>query len=140
MLRKSIKYTDFNGEEVTDIHYFNLTNTELLNLEVSTKGGFQALLQKIVDEKDVKELVSQFQTIVLMSYGQKSEDGKRFIKNEELRNEFTQTAAYDALFMELSTDADAAANFVKGVMPKNIQEAPVQDKPVIPTAPPAPPS
>jgi hypothetical protein len=120
MLKRDITYENFNGESITETFYFNLTKTELIKLEVDKEGGLQATIQRIIESKDNKSLIEEFQSIILMSYGTKSDDGKRFIKSEELREQFSQTAAYDALFMELATSDDAAAVFIKGVVPKDI--------------------
>lgn len=118
MIKKSITYTDFNGEEKTEELLFNLTKLELTNMELAYEGGFSAMIQKIVDEKDVKGIVSVIQDLILTSYGEKSPDGKRFIKNDVLRNEFAQTEAYSELFMQLATDPDAATAFINGIIPK----------------------
>jgi hypothetical protein len=120
MLRREITYEDFNGDQVTDVFYFNISKSELVELEVQFDQGFGAMLQKIIDERDNNELVKRFKEIILMAYGKKSEDGRRFIKSDEIREEFTQTAAYDTLFMELATDDKAASVFLKGILPKDM--------------------
>lgn len=122
MLKRDITYEDFNGETVTETFYFNLTKTEIIQLQFGYEGGLEAAIRKIIESEDAKSLIEEFQKIVLAAYGVKSEDGKRFIKSEELRDEFKQTAAYDKLFMELATSEDAAAEFVKGVVPKDLTE------------------
>ena len=119
MLKREITYEDFNGNEVTESFYFNLTKSELIQMESEFKGGMESLLQKIVDTQDKQTLVALFKDIILRSYGQKSDDGKRFIKNDALREEFMQTPAYDVLFFELATDAEKGAAFVTGILPKN---------------------
>lgn len=120
MLKREITYEDFNGNQVTEIFYFNMSKPELIQMEVEYKEGFTSMIQKIIDEKDNKLMIEHFKEILLMSYGQKSEDGRRFIKSRELRDEFEQTAAYEMLFMELATDNNAAAIFIKGVLPKDL--------------------
>jgi hypothetical protein len=120
MLKREISFEDFNGNQTSEVFYFNLSKAELIEMEVEYKQGFAQLLQDIIDSKDNKELVSKFKDIILMSYGQKSEDGKRFIKSPELREEFSQTAAYVELFMELASDDDAAVAFLSGVLPRDI--------------------
>ncbi len=120
MLKRSITYEDFNGYETTDIFYFNVSKPELIELEVEYDQGFGEMIQTVIDSKDNKSLIRIFKKIVLLAYGQKSEDGKRFIKSEKLREEFSQTAAYSALFMELAGDDGAAAIFIKGVLPKDM--------------------
>lgn len=134
MLKRNITYTDFNGNEVTETLYFNLTRTECIQLEIGYEGGLVATLERIIESKDVRQLITEFQNIVLAAYGVRSEDGKRFIKNDEVREEFKQTAAYDALFMELATDADTAAVFVNGIIPADLVQRD-QDKPVVSTSP-----
>lgn len=118
MLKKTFTYTDYNGVERTEDHYFNLSQAELMEMELSTTGGLAERINKIVAAQDAPEIVKVFKDLVLKAYGQKSADGRRFIKSEELSNEFAQTEAYSQLFMELATDADAAAKFVNGIVPQ----------------------
>lgn len=124
MLKKTMTYTDYDGNQRTEDFYFNFSKAEVLELEMGTTGGLSAMLNKIVAEQDSKRIVEYFKDIVLKAYGQKSPDGKRFIKSQELRDEFMQTEAYSDLFVELATDADAAAAFINGVVPHNDQEKP----------------
>ncbi len=120
MLKREIAYEDFNGNQVTDIFYFNISKTELIELEVEYEEGFGAMIQKVIDTKDRKTLIKQFKEIILLAYGQKSEDGKRFIKSDQLREEFSQTAAFNTLFIEFATDDKAAAIFLKSVLPRDM--------------------
>lgn len=144
MLKREIKYEDFNGEEVTDTFYFNLSKPELLELEVEVDGGLGNFLQHIIDTKNNRDLVMWFKKIVLLAYGQKSEDGKRFIKTDTLREEFSQTAAYQSLFMELAENDNAAVEFLTKVLPKDLADGAEkamtgdQDKPKIGDTRPAP--
>lgn len=117
MLKKTITYTDYDGNERTEDFYFNLSKAEIAEMELSINGGLTQLLEKIVKEQDNAKLVSYFKDLILRSYGEKSLDGKRFVKNDELREAFAQTEAYSELFMELASDADKAAAFVNGVTP-----------------------
>ena len=64
-----------------------------------------------------KGLIDLFKDLILRSYGEKSADGRRFIKSKELSTAFSQTEAYSELFMELVTDAEKAAEFVNGITP-----------------------
>lgn len=123
MLKRSITYTNFNDEEITEEFYFNLSKAELIEMEVDKKEGLGEYLQKIIKAEDRKELIQMFKEIVLKAYGEKSEDGKRFIKNDEMREAFSQTAAYQELFMELATNDKAATIFIKAIMPKDMTEA-----------------
>ena len=120
MIKKTIKFVDYNGNEREEDFYFNLTKAELTEMELSTEGGMEQLICKIVSGQDNKKIVEMFKKIILKSYGEKSPDGRRFIKSQELSDAFSQTEAYSELFMELATDADAAAAFVKGIMPGDI--------------------
>jgi hypothetical protein len=122
MLKHDITYENFDGETVTETFYFNLTKTEIIELEVGYEGGLEATIKRIIETKNNAALIAEFKRIILMAYGVRSEDGKRFIKNDQLREEFTQTPAYDELFMRLATDADFAADFIKGIVPKSMQE------------------
>ena len=120
MFKRDITYEDFNGDKVTETFYFNLTKTEVLELEASYKGGIQAAIQKVVETRDAQGMIDNYKKIILKAYGVKSEDGKRFIKNDQVREEFTQTPAYDILFMEVATVEDAFDNFLKAVIPKDM--------------------
>ena len=123
MLKKTIKYTDYEGVEREEDFYFNLNKAEVMEMQLSTDGTLTKFIEKIIAEKRVPELVKIFKELILKSYGEKSLDGKRFIKNDKILEEFTQTEAYSNLFMELSTDADAAAAFINGIIPKDLVEA-----------------
>ena len=122
MLKKTITYTNFNDEEVSEDFYFHLSRAEIVELELSEEGGLSAALQKIIDSKDGKEIIARFKDIILGSYGKRSEDGKYFHKSDEIRREFESSEAYSVLFMELVTNAGEAANFVNGIIPKGMQE------------------
>jgi len=120
MLKHEITYEDYNGDTITEAFYFNLTKSELIELEVEHDEGMYEWLQKITKTNDRKTLISEFKKIILQSYGQKSPDGKRFIKTDELREEFSQTAAFNALFIQLATEDGIAATFIKGLLPKDL--------------------
>lgn len=122
MLKKTITYTDYNGMERTEDFYFNLSEAELTEMQLSTEGGFAEMVQRIVNAKDTPSIIKIFKDLVLRSYGEKSTDGKRFIKNDELRDGFAQTEAYSVLFMELATDDEKAAAFINGVVPRSVSE------------------
>ena len=117
MLKKTMTYTDYDGNERTEDFYFNLSKAEVAEMEMSTAGGLDKMINRIIAEQDGKRIIELFKELVLKSYGKKSDDGKRFIKTKELAEEFSQTEAYSDLFMELATDADAAAAFVNGIVP-----------------------
>lgn len=128
MYKKVHTYTDYNGNERTETFYFNLSKAEAVEMELTTEGTLSEWIQKVIDTNDVPEIIRLFKEIVLKSYGEKSPDGRRFIKTDELREAFSQTEAYSDIFMELATDAKAAGDFVNGILPKDISENP-PDKP-----------
>lgn len=123
MLKETITYVDYNGTQRTEDHYFNLTKAEIMEMEMSTTGGFIEMVQKIVKAQDTPAIIKIFKDLILKSYGEKSPDGKRFIKSEEISTAFSQTEAYSQLFMKLATDADAAARFVNGILPNDVNAA-----------------
>lgn len=120
MLKKTITYVDYNGVERTDDCYFNLSKAEITEMEMSTAGGLAEMIQNIIKAQDAPAIIKIFKDLILKAYGEKSPDGKRFIKSKELSTAFSQTEAYSILFMELATDADAAADFVNGIIPQNV--------------------
>ena len=117
MLKKTITYTDYNGSERTEDFYFNLTKAEIMEMELTTAGGLSEMIEKIVAAKDAPTIIKVFKDLVLKAYGEKSPDGRRFMKSPEIREAFSQTEAYSQLFMELATDDEAAAKFVNGIIP-----------------------
>ena len=132
MLKKTVTYTDYNGTERTEDFYFNLSKAEVIEMETTTAGGYANMLENIIKAQDLPSIVSIFKELVLKAYGQKSPDGKRFIKSEELSTEFSQTEAYTNIFMELAMDADAASKFVNGIIPADLDKI-VSDKPALVT-------
>lgn len=120
MLKKTITYTDYNGVERKEDFYFNLSKAEIMEMELSTTGGLAEMIQKVVAAQDTPSIMKIFKELILKAYGEKSADGKRFIKNSELTAAFEQTEAYSNLFMELATDADAAAKFVNAIVPADL--------------------
>lgn len=135
MLKRPITYTDFDDNERTDIFYFNISKPELVELNVESDGGFGSMIKHIEETKDNKTLIAMFKKIILLAYGQKSEDGKSFVKSDEMREAFSQTAAYSQLFMELATDDKAAVTFLQGVLPKDLASEATPDKPSAPPVP-----
>lgn len=120
MLKKTITYVDYNGLERTEDFYFNLSKSEIIEMELNITGGLSEMLKKIVATQDQPALIKIFKEFVLKTYGEKSPDGKRFIKSEEIATAFSQTEAYSQLFMELALDSDAAAKFINGVVPDDV--------------------
>lgn len=123
MLKKTITFTDYNDQQLTEDFYFNLSTAEITEMELSQKGGLTEYMKKIIAEEDGKKLVELFKELITKSVGKRSGDGRRFIKNQEIIDDFVQTEAYSQLFIELSTDADQAAAFITGVVPSNMKEA-----------------
>lgn len=123
MLKKTITYKDFNGDEHTDDFYFHLSKAEAIELEASYPEGLHEKIQNAVSTKNMKDIVALFKMLILKSYGVKSEDGKRFVKSDELSKEFEQTDAYSELFLDLATNEGASKEFVDGVIPDLPAEA-----------------
>lgn len=122
MFKLTETYTDYNGVERTEEFHFNLNKAELMEMELSTSGGLAETINRIVAAQDGPAIIKIFKDLVLTAYGVKSEDGKRFKKSDELREAFVETEAYSQIFMRLATDADAAAKFVNGIMPADVQQ------------------
>lgn len=122
MLKKTITYTDYNDRERTEDFYFNLDEAEIVEMQLGVAGGLDQSLQKLVAGMDQPNIIKFFKEFVLKCYGEKSADGREFIKNEEVRQRFVQTRAYSNLFMELAFDSSKAAEFINGVLPKDLAE------------------
>lgn len=120
MIKKTVTYKDYNDVERTEDFYFNFSKAELMEMELSTVGGFSERVKQIIDAKDQPSLIRLIKDFVLDAHGVKSADGKRFMKNEEIRTAFVENPAYSIIFMELATNADEAAKFVNGVAPADM--------------------
>lgn len=126
MLKKTITYRDYNDTERTEDFYFNLSKAEIMEMELSTAGGLAELIQKVVATQDTPAIVKIFKDLILKAYGEKSADGRRFMKEDangyKLYKDFEQTEAYVILFTELATNAEAAAAFVNGIVPADMSK------------------
>lgn len=144
MLKKTITFKDYFGNERTQDFYFNLNESELTNMNLMVKGGLERQIKNIIATQDQPKLIEYFKSIILASYGEISEDGIRFVKSEELSTGFSQTDAFNKLYMELVSDAEKAADFINGIVPQELADeaskraeegmnpalAAIQDKPV----------
>lgn len=120
MLRKTITYKNFDDETVTEEFHFNLTKAELAEMELGHKGGMQKYLEDIIASEDGAKIIASFKAILTASVGKKSEDGKRFVKNQDIIDEFLESGAYSEFFMELVTNAEAGAKFIKAIVPSDL--------------------
>lgn len=123
MYAKTIKYTDYNGNQREETFYFNLSKAELIDLEWRTPGGLENYMKYIMSMMDGQKLADTFKMLIEKSYGVKDPEGRRFIKNEAVLKNFTETEAYVELYVQLATDDKAAAEFVNGIFPKEAVEA-----------------
>lgn len=120
MIKKTITYVDYNGNNRTEDFWFNLSKAELMAMEMETVGGFTEVTRRIIAAQDTASLIKIFKDFILKTYGEKGPDGKRFIKSKELSEAFSQTEAYSDLFMELATNAEKASEFINGVAPADL--------------------
>ena len=122
MLIKIIKYQDYNGESQQKEYMFNLNKSELMELEVENgEQGLKAFIEDIIKEKRYNELVAKWKRIILLAYGERSADGQMFVKTKEATEAFSQSAAFDELYFELSTNAASAADFINGIIPADLR-------------------
>ena len=120
MLKKTISYTDYDGNQRTEDFYFNLSKAEITEMELSMEGGMRAYIKRIIAAKSQLELVKLFKDVVLKSYGKKSADGRLFMKNDTIRAEFEAHPVYSMIYMDLVTDEAKASAFVNGIMPADM--------------------
>lgn len=128
MIKWPITYTDYDGNEHTEDFYFNLSKAEVMEMNLEANGAYGQYLERIVEMRDGKAVAEAFKDIILRSYGEKSPDGRRFIKSKEQTEAFLQTEAYSELYMQLATDEEASERFMRGVLPNIIKEG---DTPVL---------
>lgn len=120
MLKRTIKYIDFDDVEQEEDFYFNISKPELIELEVDQPGGFGAWMEEVMKAKDNKTLMAQFKRILLLAVGEKTPDGRNFVKTEEIKAKFASSAAYISLYTEMATDDKAAADFLLGTLPRDM--------------------
>lgn len=118
MVKESITWTDYDGQERTEDFYFNLSQAEMVEMNLAIPGGLEKLLNDMINTKDVPKLADYFKTIICKAYGKKSPDGRKFMKSEEILDDFVSTEAYSIFYMSLATDAEKAADFINRVLPK----------------------
>lgn len=123
MIKKTITYTDYNGVQRTEDFYFNLSKPDLVELDVEYPEGFAEKIKNVMETNDKKEMVRIFKDLIMRSYGVKDADGRHFKKSKELSEEFVETPAYGELFMEIGYDSKAAADFLNGLIPSDLQNA-----------------
>lgn len=126
MYVKEMEYTDFNGVTRKEKFYFNLTKAEILDLELGKTGGLTEYIKKIVEAQDTPTIMSLFKSLLLKSYGVKSDDGRRFIKNDQVREDFEQTQAFSDLYMLLALDDEEASKFVNAIVPEDMRVSDTQ--------------
>lgn len=122
MLKQTITYVDYDDVERTETFYFNLSEAELTEMQLEQGGGLDAMLQKIVDSKDIPSLTKVFKNLIVKAYGEKSPDGKYFRKSADISEKFLSTEAYSKLYMSLISDPDKMADFITGLLPKSVQD------------------
>jgi hypothetical protein len=120
MYKMSVTYTDYNGNERKEDHYFNLNKAELIRMETSVNGGYTEMINRIIQAQDTASLINLFEELIQKSYGIKTPDGKGFVKNQKILDEFMATEAYSEVYMKLVTDSDEAAKFVNGIVPADL--------------------
>jgi hypothetical protein len=130
MLKKTMTFKDLDGNDVTEDFYFNLNKAELAEMELSQKGGLAKHLEELIASDDGGTIIATFKKILVSSIGKRSEDGRRFIKNQQIIDEFMQTNAYPDFFMELATNAESAAEFIRGIVPAEAAEAMANGQPI----------
>lgn len=122
MIKKEVEFTNYNGDTVKQSFYFDLSEAEVSELQVEHNGRLTEYLQKIVDAQDSKEIVRYFKKLMILAYGEKSQDGNYFIKDEETKRHLIYSPAYSKIFMELATDDEAGAAFVQGILPPDLEK------------------
>lgn len=122
MIKKTITYEDYNGVTRTEDFYFNLNQAELTEMELGVDGGLTSFILKMAQKQKIPTMIDLVKKLILKSYGEKSDDGRRFIKSEELSKEFEQTEAFSSLYVELISDSDATLAFMKGILPAKLAE------------------
>lgn len=120
MYQREFTYTGVDGNEYTETYYFYLSKADLMKFNLGSFEGIDLFLKKLVQEKDAKKILEMVDELILTSVGEKSYDGKRFMRNQEIRDNFAQTEAYSQLFCEVVTDGDKLAEFFRKIIPQDL--------------------
>lgn len=129
MIKQIVEFKDYNGEMRKEELYFELSEAEVVEMQFSEKGGIVSYLRKILIEKDNGKTLKYFKELLLTAYGEKSEDGRYFIKTQEVKNHLLYSPAYSILFMKFARDSKAGFEFIKGIMPEGMSSA-ITDEPL----------
>lgn len=134
MYKETRTYTDFNDNNRTEDFYFNISKAEFFELEIGAVGGMEGgmseWITKLTSIQDGVKIADVFKTILLKAYGEKSADGRSFLKidpkdGHKLADDFAQTQAYSDMYMDLVMDSQKAAEFFNGIFP-NFTEAEIK--------------
>lgn len=123
MYKKTLTYTDFKGQKRTEELCFNMTEVELMKWAAQPSGyTHDQLVDNMLKKGNTEGLMDMLDDLFRRSYGELSLDGKRFVKSPEIQQEFFESNAYPALFLELATNSEEASRFFNEVFPANINE------------------
>lgn len=128
MIQRTLTYTDYNGETRTENFYFNLTAAEITRLNFQKKGGLKGIIEKIIKTDDTGRMFALFEEIIQLAYGERSEDGRQFVKSRELSRAFSQTPAYSDLIIGFITDPDMATDFLNELIPADLANGADREK------------
>jgi hypothetical protein len=120
MLKREIKYVDWDGVPQVEVAYFHLAKSELVEMAADSEEGLDVIIRKMVASADNKQIVALLKRVIRLAYGRRSDDGKRFTKTDDIQDEFMQSQAYDALFMDLITNEQTIADFLLGILPTDL--------------------
>lgn len=134
MIKRSYKFVDYNDNEREETYYFDLRDDEIVKLELGTKGGLSEKIKRLTAAQDIPEIIKVFEDVVKMSYGEKSADGREFIKDPVLTKSFMQTRGYSMLFMDFITKENFASDFFNELVPNSAVIQPVEDEKTIANA------
>ena len=134
MLKKTIAFTDYDGNQREEDFYFHLNKAELTEMQLEIDGGLTGMLERIIQKKSGPDIIKTFKMLIIRSYGVKSPDGRKFMKSKEIVEDFLQTEAYNKFFMELVTDSAKAADFLNTIIPDDMQHSPEEIKQIVASA------
>lgn len=141
MIKRTVTYEDFNGVTHTEDLYFNLTKTEMSkivleeakfdpdgNQDEESMNAFSDRLREIGRSGDGKKIIDMFEWLLKISYGEKSEDGRRFVKNDEVYEDWRYSASYDQFWQDLMlSETGDMVEFINGIIPADLMKAAEND-------------
>ena len=111
MFTHTVEYVDFNGNSREEKLHFHLSLPEVTRIEAEIGKSLEDHIKELTTNNRLKDLLDFLEKMLLTAYGEKTEDGKSFRKNAEIRDMFEHSQAYAEIFEQVLTNHGLARKF-----------------------------